>query len=63
MGLVWLEAAAAAVLLVFNRIGLIDCRRSTVTVEIDQSGLAEQGGIEVWVDISRVKSGRKHISN
>ena len=30
MGLVWLEAVTAAVLLVLNRIGLIDCRRSTV---------------------------------
>ena len=37
MELAWLEAMAAAVLLVLNRIGLIDCRRSTVTVEIGQS--------------------------
>jgi hypothetical protein len=41
MELAWLEAVTAAVLLVLNRIGLIDCRRSTVTVEIDQSSLAE----------------------
>jgi hypothetical protein len=40
MELAWLEAEAAAVLLVLPRIGLIDCRRSTVTVEIGQSSLA-----------------------
>ena len=37
MGLAWLEAEAAAVLLGLPRIGLIDFRRSTVTVEIGQS--------------------------
>ena len=37
MELAWLEAEAAAVLLVLPRIGLIDFRRSTVTVEIGQS--------------------------
>ena len=37
MELARLEAEAAAVLLVLPRIGLIDFRRSTVTVEIDQS--------------------------
>ena len=30
-----------------------DLRRSTVTVEIDQSSLAEQAGIEVGIDIPR----------
>ena len=40
MAFVWLEAAAAAVLLVLKRIGLIDYRRSRVTVEIGQSSLA-----------------------
>ena len=40
MGLVWLGAEAAAVLLVLPWIGLIDCRRSAATVEIDQSSLA-----------------------
>ena len=39
MGLVWLGAEAAAVLLVLPRIGLIDYRRSRVTVEIDESSL------------------------
>ena len=29
-----------------------DLRRSTVTVEIDQSSLVEQAGVEGWVDIS-----------
>jgi hypothetical protein len=37
MELARLEAEAAAVLLVLPRIGLIDFRRSTVTVEIGQS--------------------------
>ena len=41
MELAWLEAATAAVLLVLPRIDLIDYRRSRVTVEIDQSSLAE----------------------
>jgi hypothetical protein len=59
MELAWLEAVAAAVLLVLKRIGLIDCRRSTVNVEIDQSSPAEQAGMEVSVDISGVQSGRK----
>ena len=40
MGLAWLGAEAAAVLLVLPRIGLIDYRRSRVTVEIGQSSLA-----------------------
>ena len=40
MELAWLEAEAAAVLLVLPRIDSIDCRRSTVTVEIGQSSLA-----------------------
>ena len=41
MELAWLEAeAAAGVLLVLPRIGLIDYRRSRVTVEIGQSSLA-----------------------
>ena len=40
MELAWLEAEAAAVLLVLPRIGLIDYRRSRVTVEIGQSSLA-----------------------
>ena len=40
MGLAWLGAEAAAVLLVLPRIGLIDYSRSTVTVEIDQTSLA-----------------------
>ena len=40
MELAWLEAAAAAVLMVLPRIGLIDYRRSRVTVEIGQSNLA-----------------------
>ena len=39
MGLAWLGAEAAAVLLVLPRIGLIDYRRSRVTVEIGQSSL------------------------
>ena len=39
MGPVWLGAEAAAVLLVLPRIGLIDYRRSRVTVEIDESSL------------------------
>ena len=43
MELAWLEAAAAAVLLVLPRIGLIDYRRSRVTVEIDQSSLVCAG--------------------
>ena len=38
--LAWLEAEAAAVLLVLPRIGLIDYRRSRVAVEIGQSSLA-----------------------
>ena len=37
--LAWLEAEAAAVLLVLPRIDSIDCRRSTVTVEIGQNSL------------------------
>ena len=41
--LAWLEAEAAAVLLVLPRIGLIDYRRSRVTVEIDQSSLVCAG--------------------
>jgi hypothetical protein len=41
MELAWLEAAAAAVLLVLPRVGLIDNRRNRVAVEIDQSSLAE----------------------
>jgi hypothetical protein len=45
MELVWLEAVTAAVLLMLKRIGLIDCRRSAVTVEINQSSLAEQAGV------------------
>ena len=40
MELAWLEAEAAAVLLVLPRTGLIDYRRSRVTVEIGQSSLA-----------------------
>ena len=63
MGLAWLEAAAAAVLLVLPRIDLIDCRRSTVTVEIDQSSLAEQARIGGLARYSGAQSGRKHISN
>ena len=55
MGLVWLGAEAAAVLLVLPRIGLIDYSRSTVTVEIDQSSLVEQAGIEAGIDISGCK--------
>lgn len=52
MGLAWLGAEAAAVLLVLPRIGLIDHSRSTVAVEIDQSSLVEQAGIEAGIDIS-----------
>ena len=32
----------------------IDLRRFTVTVEIDQSSIEGQAGVEGWVDISRV---------
>ena len=41
--LAWLEAEAAAVLLVLPWIGMIDYRRSRVTVEIDQSSLVCAG--------------------
>ena len=43
MELARLEAEAAAVLLVLPWIGLIDYRRSRVTVEIDQSSLVCAG--------------------
>ena len=63
MGPTWLGAVIDGVIVMVVFQQAADYRRSTVTVEIDQSSLAEQAGIGGFARYSGAQSGRKHISN
>ena len=56
MGPTWFGAVIDGVIVMVVFQQTVDCRRSTVTVEIDQSSLAEQAGMEVGADIPGVQS-------